>query len=163
MAFTIRWANEKDAQAIKAIVRSAGINPLGIHWQRFLVAEDDTAGAGRGACRIVGIGQIKVHGDGSRELASIATVPDRQGEGIATAIIRSLLEMSASAGTGRLYLTCRGHMEHFYERFGFRRVDRLEDAPTHFRRLMRAGQLLFALARLVGNNDPGMVMVRKGD
>ena len=80
MAFTLRWANEADAPAIKQMVRDANLNPLGIHWQRFIVAEDVTCEPPR----IVGIGQVKVHGDGSRELASIATALDRQGEGIAS-------------------------------------------------------------------------------
>ncbi len=104
MAFTIRPAAAEDETAIKALVRAANINPLGIHWQRFLVAEDGG--------RIAAIGQIKVHGDGSRELASIATVPDRQGEGIATAIIQALLSSDARESSGPLYLTCRGHMRH---------------------------------------------------
>ena len=98
-------------------MRASNINPLGIHWQRFIVAED-----GREA-RIVGIGQIKVHGDGSRELASIATVPDRQGEGIATAIIEALLEADA-ASRGRSISRAGHTMKPFYERFGFRRVER---------------------------------------
>ncbi len=154
MAFTIRWANALDEQAIKALVRSAGINPFGIHWQHFLVAED--------AGRIIGIGQIKVHSDGSRELASIATVPDRQGQGVATAIIEALLQADAATGTAPLYLTCRSHMTPFYERFGFRKVERPADMPSYFRRLMRAGRVFFALQRLFGNNNAGGVMVRKG-
>ena len=36
---------------------------------------------------MVGVAHIKAHGDGSRELASLAVVPDRQGEGIGGALI----------------------------------------------------------------------------
>jgi N-acetylglutamate synthase-like GNAT family acetyltransferase len=152
MTFTIRQANADEEQAIKALVRSANINPMGLHWQRFLVAED--------AGRLIGIGQIKVHGDGSRELASIATVPDRQGEGIATAIIEALLANEASA-PGPLYLTCRSHMEPFYQRFGFGKVERVADMPVYFRRLMRIASVMFAIGRLFGNQG-GLVMVREG-
>jgi N-acetylglutamate synthase-like GNAT family acetyltransferase len=152
MPFTMRWAEAKDERAIKALVRSAKINPMGIHWQRFLVAED--------AGRIIGIGQVKVHGDGSRELASIATVPDWQGEGIATAIIEALLAAEVSAASP-LYLTCRSHMEPFYRAFGFRRLERLEEMPVYFRRLMRIGRVLFAVGHLFGNKG-GVVMVREG-
>ncbi len=158
MTFTIRWANEEDAPPIKALVRSAGINPMGIHWPRFLVAEDATAGAGR----IVGIGQIKVHGDGSRELASIATVPDRQREGIATAIIQTLLEADRSTGTGTLYLTCRSHNERFYEKFGFRRATDLRQMPPYFRRIARLMYGAQAVARVFGLAERGLVMVRRG-
>ena len=153
MAFAIRRAKEDDERTIKALVRASNINPLGIHWQRFLVAED--------AGRIVGIGQIKVHGDGSRELASIATVPDRQGEGIATAIIQALLATDASTSVSPLYLTCRSHMSPFYERFGFRVVQRLAEMPPYFRRLMRIARVLFAISSRLGSEGGGLVMVRK--
>ena len=49
--------------------RAARINPMDLKWANFVVAVDDESGA------IVGTGQIKQHGDGSYELASIATVP----------------------------------------------------------------------------------------
>lgn len=153
MTFTLRWANAEDEQTIKALVRSSNINPLSIHWPRFLVAEDGG--------RIVGIGQIKIHGDGSRELASIATVPDRQGEGIATAIIETLLKVHDQTTLGPLHLTCRAHMRPFYERFGFCRVQQLDNMPPYFRRLMHLARLVYGLARLFGNHDEGTVMVRK--
>jgi N-acetylglutamate synthase-like GNAT family acetyltransferase len=159
MAFTLRWATEEDAPVIKRLVRDAKINPLGIHWQRFIVAEDAVA-EGR---PLVGIGQVKVHGDGSRELASIATVPDRQGEGIATAIIRALLEANASASAGPLYLTCRTHNEGFYERFGFCRVRDAEGLPPYFRRMVRLMNAAQAVGRWFGMQERGLVMVRKGE
>jgi N-acetylglutamate synthase-like GNAT family acetyltransferase len=153
MAFTLRPANAADDRTIKSLVRASNINPLGIHWQRFLVAED--------AGRIIGIGQIKAHGDGSRELASIATAPDRQGEGIATAIIESLL-VTACTSSSPLYLTCRIYMGPFYERFGFREVERLDDMPPYFRRLMSIARPLFAVGRRLGRKGGGLVMVREG-
>lgn len=156
MAFALRWAEEHDEPAIKALVRATDLNPLALHWQHFLVAEDAVP-EGR---RIVGIGQIKVHGDGSRELASIATVPDRRGEGIATTIIEALLVADARISTSPLYLTCRSHMETFYERFGFRRAERLADAPAYFRRLMRIYRAFTVVSRLFGGQG-GLVMVRE--
>ena len=161
MPYTLRWAHADDEAIIKALVRSSNINPLGIHWQHFLVAEDGARTFGSG--RIVGIGQIKVHGDGSRELASIATVPDRQGEGIATAIINELLAVDEATGTGVLHLTCRAPMEPFYRRFGFRPVEHPAEMPAYFRRLMRAARVFYAVGRLFGNRDTGLVMVRKGE
>jgi N-acetylglutamate synthase-like GNAT family acetyltransferase len=154
-----RWANAEDEAAIKALVRSSNLNPLGVHWQRFLVAEDKAGDV----AQIVGIGQVKVHGDGSRELASIATVPDRQGHGIATAIIRQLLETDAVTGYGALYLTCRGHMEPFYQRFGFHRAGDVASLPPYFRRLMRLAWPYLTVGRLLGKDVGGLVMVRKGD
>ena len=42
--------------------------------------------------RVIGCGQIKPHGDGTRELASIAVVPEHQRQGIGTEIIARLIE-----------------------------------------------------------------------
>jgi N-acetylglutamate synthase-like GNAT family acetyltransferase len=154
MPFALRWANEEDEPAIKRLVRESNLNRMGIEWPRFIVAEDVSRAAGP----IVGIGQVKVHGDGSRELASIATVPDRRGEGIATALIDALI----TTQTGDLYLTCRAHNEKFYERFGFRRVERAEDAAPYFRRFVRLINAAGAALRIFGRDVPGMVMARKG-
>jgi amino-acid N-acetyltransferase len=150
MPFALRWANEEDLPAIKQLVSESGLNRLGIQWQRFIVAQDGE--------RIVGMGQVKAHGDGSRELASIATVPERRGEGIATAIIEALL----AAQAGDVYLTCRAHNEEFYERLGFARIEQPAGAPSYFARLIRLFGLAKSALGLIGRNMPGMVMVRKG-
>ncbi len=83
---------------------------MSLDWRRFVIAEDGG--------EIVGISQVKQHGDGSRELASIAVIPERRGQGIARKIIEHLLEQE----TGTVYLTCRSPLESFYTRFGFRRI-----------------------------------------
>lgn len=122
-AFTLRPATEADQPAIRRIVRAAGINPTALNWPNFLVAEDGEA--------IVGVGQVKPHRDGTRELASIAVVPPRQGEGIGSAIIRALLARE----TGTLHLTCRKQLQGYYERAGFRRLDRREYPPYFARQV----------------------------
>jgi N-acetylglutamate synthase-like GNAT family acetyltransferase len=134
------------------VVRRERLNPLGVDWRNFLVAEDS-------AGRLVGIGAVKGHGDGSRELASIATAPDRRGRGVAGAVIRALIEREreVSAGEARpLYLTCRGERTGFYERFGFRAAGEGEMTP-YFRRLHR---LAAAAVRLLRLNDRMVVMRR---
>ena len=124
MAYQIRPATQADQPAITAMVRAAGINPLSLHWPRFRVAED--------AGRVVGVAQIKLHGDGSRELASLAVAPDRQGLGIGGALIQHLL--AQPEGQPPLYLMCAHPLESYYIRFGFRRVERAE-MPPYFRRM----------------------------
>ncbi len=99
---------------------------------------------------MVGIGQIKPHRDGSRELASIAVIPERRGQGIASAIIRALLEKER----GEVYLLCRNELEAFYARFGFRKIRRDEMTP-YFRRITR---MLDFLAHWTGRR--GIVMKR---
>lgn len=126
MTITLRPAAAADQALIVRMIREAQINPLGLHWQNFVLAVDDEAG------RVIGTGQIKTHGDGSRELASIYVEPPYQHRGIAHQIIQHLLARS----TGTLYLTCVSDMGAFYERFGFRRLGPEELTP-YFRRLAR--------------------------
>lgn len=120
----IRPARAEDQAAIRAIVRAARINPLGLEWPHFVVAEDDG--------QIVATGQIKLHGDGSRELASIATIPARQKQGIASAIVRHRLATAVPP----LYLMCAAHNETFYVPHGFRRIGP-DEMPPYFRRYHR--------------------------
>src|ERR1700674_5026711 len=120
---TIRTATEADQPTIRRLIKEANINPMSLDWPNFVVAEEDGA--------IVGVGQVKAHGDGSRELASIAVVPARQGQGIGRAIIETLVAREPSV----LYLTCRRELEAFYRRFGFRTLARAE-YPPYFGRMI---------------------------
>jgi len=117
MSITLRPATQTDQPVITHIVRAAHINPTGLAWQRFLVAVDEG--------QIVAVGQVKPHIDGSRELASIATVPAKQGQGLAHQVIGALLERERA----ELYLVCRAPLVGFYERFGFHRAIRDELLP----------------------------------
>ena len=123
MPLTLRDATVEDQPTIRQIVRAANINPTGLEWPRFIVAEDGGA--------IVGVGQVKPHRDGTRELASIAVLPERQGQGIGTAIVEELLRRE----NGTLHLTCRSRLQGYYERFGFRRLEP-RDYPPYFARML---------------------------
>ena len=107
---------------------------MSLNWPNFVVAEDGGA--------IVGIGQVKTHGDGSRELASIAVIPARQSQGIGGAIIKTLLAREQ----GVVHLTCRSQLQGYYERFGFRRLDPAE-FPPYFGRMV---PIINVVARLFG-------------
>jgi amino-acid N-acetyltransferase len=123
MPLTLRDATVEDQPTIRQIVRAANINPTGLDWPRFIVAEDGSA--------IVGVGQLKPHRDGTRELASIAVMPARRGQGIGTAIIQELLRRER----GTVHLTCRSRLQGYYERFGFRRLE-TRDYPPYFARML---------------------------
>jgi amino-acid N-acetyltransferase len=132
MPLIIRPADADDQYAITAIVRAARIYPRDLDWQRFLLAQWGQD--------IVGVGQVKPHPDGSRELASIAVVPEWQGNGVGSALIRALL----SRETGPLHLMCAPQNEQYYERFGFQRIERAA-MPPYFRRFDQFVRLLTAL------------------
>lgn len=131
----LRAAVEADFPAIRALIRQTGINPTGLDWRRFLVAESP-AGA------FIGCGQLKPHSDGSLELASLAVVPAWRGQGVARLIIQTLMERAPRP----LYLTCRGSLGPFYEKFGFRRLER-DEMPPYFRRLSRLAEIVGKLLK----------------
>ena len=145
MPVTIRPAAEADQPTISRLIREANINRMSLHWPNFVLAEDGG--------EIVGLGQVKAHGDGSRELASIAVLPTRQGQGIGSTIITTLLKRES----GVVHLTCRRELQGYYERFGFRRLEPPE-YPPYFRRLIPIANLFarFMDTRiLVMRRDPG--------
>jgi N-acetylglutamate synthase-like GNAT family acetyltransferase len=148
VTITLRPATAADQPRIVQMIREAQINPMGLHWQNFVLAVDDEAG------RVIGTGQIKPHGDGSRELASIYVEPAHQQRGIAHQIIQHLIAHSA----GTLYLTCMSSMGTFYERFGFRAVT-VDEMTPYFRRLMRVVRLVRIFVR---GDETLLVMKRDG-
>jgi N-acetylglutamate synthase-like GNAT family acetyltransferase len=132
---TIRAATEADQPTIRRLIKEANLNRMSLNWPHFVVAEEDGA--------IVGVGQVKSHGDGSRELASLAVVPERQGQGVGGALIEALLAREPDAV---LHLTCRRQLQGYYERFGFRRLEPAE-FPPYFRRMI---PIINLVARFLG-------------
>jgi N-acetylglutamate synthase-like GNAT family acetyltransferase len=128
----IRAAHAADQAPIRRIIGQARLNPLGLHWQRFIVAEE--------AGQVIGVGQIKPHDDGTLELASLAIVPERQSAGIGGALMWTLL----ARAPGPLYLRCASHNEAYYLRFGFRTLAYAEMPPSH-RRVYRLANILIAV------------------
>lgn len=121
----LRKAKRADQAAIWRLILSERLNPLGINWRRFVLALDE-AGA------IVGCAQVKPHGDGTRELASLVVVPSWRGRGVS----RRLIETLQAAAGPPLYLTCRGGLTDFYSRCGFYVLQDHEMTP-YYRRLKR--------------------------
>ncbi len=121
----LRKANQADRAAIWRLIFSERLNPMGINWRRFVLAVDD-AGA------IVGCAQVKSHGDGTRELASLVVVPSWRGRGLS----RRLIETLQAAAEPPLYLTCRSGLIEFYARFGFRPLAD-QELTAYYTRLKR--------------------------
>lgn len=143
-AVKLRDAVKADLSAIRTLIRQTGINPLGLDWRRFIVAESP-------AGEFIGCGQLKPHSDGSLELASLAVVTAWRNRGVARLIIQALMEKAPRP----LYLTCRSALGPFYEKFGFR-VLGPEEMPPYFRRLSR-------LAGIVGKLMNETMLVMKVD
>lgn len=134
MSYHIRPATAADHAAIVSIVRAARINPTGLRWPRFLVAESGGT--------VIGTVQLKPHRDGAVELASLAVLPAHQGVGVGGALARA----AQARGPRPLYLTCASRLEGYYRRLGFRRVEP-RALPRDLGRLYVAGNILLALSR----------------
>ena len=132
---SIRPARETDAAQIRDLIHLVGINPMGLDWKRFVVAVNERD-------EMLGCCQLKPHGQEVLELASIAVYPEKQGRGIARAIIEYLLKDSPRP----LYLMCQSSLGAFYEKFGFRAIS-YEEMPRYFQRITRVVGLATTLAR----------------
>jgi N-acetylglutamate synthase-like GNAT family acetyltransferase len=128
--FTIRAATAEDASAIRSLIRRVRINPQGLDWHHFVLAVDASGS-------MIACGQLKPHGHGITELASIAVEDNHRRRGAARAIIDHLLERAPRP----LYLTCRSTLGPFYEQWGFVEVPYV-DLPGYYRRLLRLVSLI---------------------
>jgi amino-acid N-acetyltransferase len=133
--FYLRKASASDSRAIRKLVIAGGINPTGLDWRRFVVAVSE-------AGEVIGCGQVKPHGDGSQELASIAVAEEWRGKGAARAIIERLLEDNPD----ELYVMCRSGLSGLYEKFGFRAIQ-AEEMPRYFQKVSRLAGLVGVLRR----------------
>lgn len=132
----IRRAKAEDQTAITRLVHEARLNPRGLRWQRFVVID-------RGG-QLVGAAQLRQHQDGSRELASLVVRTHYRGQGLAGAMIDSLLADEA----GPVYtLVDRRYAEHFRS-WNFHRVDPASLPPT-MRAQLRIGRLATAVGSLL--------------
>lgn len=131
--FHIQPAEHTHSAAIQALVRSSGINPTDLAWERFLVALD-TAG------ELIGCVQIKPHGDSSRELASLAVAAQSQSQGVARALVEAILAQHP----GVLYLMCQARLGVFYEKFRFHSVP-MNEMSTYFRRISKLAGVVLAM------------------
>ncbi len=129
---TLRPARPEDMAAIRGLIRRSRINPTGLKWERFVVAEIGG--------QFAGCGQLKPHSDGTLELASIAVETPFRGQGLAAEIIHHLLGQAPRP----LYLNCRSGLQGFYEKFGFR-VMSVDEMPASQKRLFRLARALMKL------------------
>ena len=130
----IRPARETEAAQIKELIHLVGINPMDLDWKRFIVAVNNRD-------EMIGCGQLKPHGKGILELASLAVYPEQQGKGIGQAIIQHLLKNSPRP----LYLMCESSVGPLYEKFGFREIP-YGEMPRYFQRISRLAGLVTTLA-----------------
>jgi N-acetylglutamate synthase-like GNAT family acetyltransferase len=128
----IRPATEADADPIRGLIRVTQLNPRDLDWRRFLVVDDGG--------QVVACAQVRVHGAGSRELASVAVLPDRQGEGLGRAISEASI---AREPIRPLYLYTESIRTAYWRKFGFREIDG-DEIPRDMRVSVRAARIALA-------------------
>lgn len=129
MSATIRKATAADQAAILALVRAERLNPNHLDWRNFIIATD---GAG-----IIGAVQMRRHGDGACELASLVVAPARRGTGLAGVLISAVL----TGVTEPVCVVTGRQNERHYGRWGFHPMP-LREAPKSVRRNLILGQFI---------------------
>jgi N-acetylglutamate synthase-like GNAT family acetyltransferase len=134
--FSLRPAVDADLPLIREWVRDNGINPLGLDWERFTVAETSRD-------QVIGCVQLKPHRDGTLELASLVVAENWRGRGVARALVEHVLaDHSGSANhNGSLYVMCRSGLGPLYEKFGFRELEE-EEMPRYYRRITKLAGII---------------------
>jgi N-acetylglutamate synthase-like GNAT family acetyltransferase len=148
MTINIRPARQEDQETIVSFIRQAKINPRNLHWQNFLVAEENG--------QAIGIRQVKVHPHGTREVASGFVLPEYRRQGISAQLMNEILSREKAT----LYLMCRDRRTPYYEQFGFRQVESNE-LPSDFRKEYRIGRIVTALISILSKDKVRIVPMKK--
>ena len=149
MSITIRPARPEDQETIVSFIRQAKLNPRNLHWERFLVAEENG--------KTVGIRQVKVYAQGTREIASGFVLPEYRRQGISARLMQELL----SREKGPLYTMVNEKRAPYYEQFGFHRVD-VHQLPADFRREYRIGRVVTSLMSLLRKERVRIIPLKRG-
>ncbi len=149
MTLTIRPARPEDQDTIVSLIHQAKLNPRNLHWEHFLVAEENG--------QIVGIRQVKIHAQGTREVASGFVLPEYRRQGISARLMNELLAHE----TGPLYTMVRVKWAPYYEQFGFQRVD-ANQLPSDFRKEYRIGRIVTSLISLLRKEKIRIIPMKRG-
>lgn len=133
---TIRPATEADSAAIPALMKGERVNPTGIDWRRFLVAEGEDG--------IVGCVQLRPAGLGAVEIGSLVVRPDLRAQGLGARLVEAAI---AEARGKRILAVAPASRGSWWKDRGFRRIA-LTAAPWRVARNLLVGQSasLIALA-----------------
>ncbi len=148
MAITIRPARQEDQETIVSFIRQAKINPRNLDWQNFLVAEENG--------QIIGIRQVKVHPQGTREIASGFVLPEHRRRGVSARLMEELFARE----TGPLYTMIDERWAPYYEQFGFQRVAK-DQLPPDFHKEYRIGRLVTALISFFRKDKIRIIPMRR--
>ena len=148
MTITIRSAVESDQTTIESLINLAKLNPRNLHWEHFLIAEENG--------KILGIRQVKIYKHGTREVASGFVLPEYRRQGISAQLMNALLAREK----GPLYTMVNEKRSSYYEQFGFRRVD-VNRLPSDFRMEYWIGRIVTTLLSLFSKERIRIVPLKR--
>jgi len=148
MAPSIRPAIAADQPGIRAIVLAERLNPRGLDWPNFVVAEEDG--------RLVGVAQMRKHPDGARELASLVVLAEVRGSGVAARLIEALL----ADESGPVCMIVDRPFAAHYRRWGFAEIA-ARSAPASVRSNYRIGRIVTSLASLFSRRRISLVVLAR--
>ena len=119
-SWSVRTASERDAEAVRSLLRDAALPTAGVpdDLANFLVAERDG--------EFLGTVGLERYGDAAL-LRSAAVRASERGTGIGEALVKRLIESARADGVRSLVLLTTT-AEHWFPRFGFARITR-EEVP----------------------------------
>jgi amino-acid N-acetyltransferase len=109
-ALRIRSAQAADGDMIRRTVRQFRLDPSGLDWRRFKLAEND-------AGELLGMCQVRQYWD-TRELGSLIVLEAHRGQGIGRALVRACLAEQEPP----VYLECVDARAPYYRALGFERI-----------------------------------------
>jgi len=149
MAINIRPAGPGDQQTIVSLIHLAKLNPRNLQWENFLVAEDNG--------KIVGVRQVKVHAQGTREVASGFVLPEYRNQGISALLMNELLARERRP----LYSMIDQKWLRYYEQFGFQRVA-ADQLPSDFRKEYWIGRIITSLISVFRKDKLQIIPLKRG-
>ena len=149
MAINIRPAGPGDQQTILSLIHQAKLNPRNLHWEHFLVAEENG--------NIVGVRQVKVHAQGTREVASGFVLPEYRNQGISALLMNELLARERRP----LYSMIDQKWLRYYEQFGFQRVA-ADQLPSDFRKEYWIGRIITSLISVFRKDKLQIIPLKRG-
>lgn len=105
----------------------------------------------------MGIRQVKIHKDGTREVASGFVLPEYRRQGISA----RLMNENLSRDSGTLYLMCRDIRAPYYEKFGFQKVDS-KGLPPDFHQEYMIGRIITTLGSLFAKDRVRIIPMKRG-
>ena len=149
MTIRIRPATERDQEQIVRLVRSERLNPHGLYWPNFVVAESGE--------RIIGAVQLRPHRGGSHELGSLVVEAPSRGQGLSS----KLIEHRLAGHAGRVLIITNCRFADRYRRWGFARIAPAA-APPGVRWHYRIGSTIATIVAFFQRRDfRGMAVLER--